>query len=102
MVLDLPPEHNLPLAVANHILELVNEMIQDLRPAKTDRTTAWHYLQFGLAKELHEELIKKFNQRISGLNLGETISVIHYRLLTILISYFVTLKERNLLTIELL
>ena len=86
MVLDLSPEHNLPLAVANHILELVNEMIQDLRPAKKltlVRTTVWHYLQFGLAKELHVELIKKFNQSISSLNLDETISVIHCRLLTI-------------------
>ena len=96
MVLGFVAEHNLPFAMAHHVVELANEMNRDPKAAKKlrlARTTASYKLRYGLAYGLEEELIKKLKEGFFSLNLDEATSTTHHKVLTLLVSYFCEYKK---------
>ena len=102
MVLSFVAEHNLPFAMANNVVELANEMMRDPQAAKKlklSRIIASYKLRDGLAKGLEEELIEKLKKFFFSLNLDEATNLTHHKALTLVVSYFATLKRRSLLNI---
>ena len=96
IVLSFVAEHTLLFSMANNVVELANEMMQDplaAKKLKLSRTVASYKLRDGLAKGFEEELIEKLKKCFFRSNLDEATSLTHHKFITLLVSNFCHLKK---------
>lgn len=98
MLVGFMAEHSLSFSMSERLVGLIKECAKD-RPAlqklKMHRTTASYKLTHGLAKTVHDELIKKLQKTPFSINLDESTSTNTKHVLTVLVAYYEA-KENNI------
>ena len=97
MVLAAITENNLPLSMAPVLVDLAKELSTDKKALDTlsmDRTTASYKLTHGLGKTLLERTLESIRQCKFSLNIDESTSNNHKRVLAILVSYFSKAEDK--------
>ena len=93
MVLAFTAENSLSFAMVPAVIELLKVLARDkkvLYPLSMNRTTASYKTRFGVGKKFSEEVIDDMKTNFFSLKMDESPSSNFHRVLTILVSYFLS------------
>lgn len=109
MILGVIAEHSLPLTMAPVILDVAKELGKDRKALASntmDRTAASYKMTHGLQKTINERTVASIKQCPFSLNIDESTSNNHKRVLAVLVSYFsereTTVVVEHLTSLELI
>jgi len=97
MVLAFLAQHSLPFSLAPELISLAKALNLDakaLGQLTMDRTSASYKLRFGLGHTVHHQLISALQREYFSLNIDESTSTNHQRVLCVLASYYSPLHKQ--------
>lgn len=96
MLLSFLAEKNLSFSIAPDIIELAKELAKDIKALdrmSMHRTAASYKLRIGVAQTFHEQMLSDLRNTYFSLNLDESTSNNHQKIVTVLVNFLGSEKK---------